>query len=319
MSILAHDEHLLCPTCRAGHVTVGPSGGRCGACDTSYAVEQGVPVLLPDPSATASEAERQHKESQRRFFDEEEDPAWELSRPHGAAALYGRLMMEKFERSLAGLGAVVPGSRILTVCGGSGMEAEFLCRAGAAEVVVCDLSLGAVLRAQERARREGLPMRSVAADVEALPFDDHSFDGVYVHDGLHHLEDPLLGLREMARVADRFVSVTEPADALATAIAVGLRLALEREEAGNRVARMSASSVVAELEAAGFEAASVRRYAMFYRHAPGPAMRLLSRRRMLPAATGLWRAIDAVAGAGGNKLSVTALRPSDERGRVTDR
>ena len=301
-------EGLRCPTCRAAELAPDGSGIRCGSCATGYAVEEGVPVLLPDTSATASEAERRHKESQRQFFDEEEDPVWELSRPHGAPALYGRLMLEKLERSLSGLEALVPGSRILTVCGGSGMEAEFLCRAGAAEVVVCDLSVGAVLRAQERARRAGLPIRCVAGDVEALPFADGAFDGVYVHDGLHHLEDPLLGLREMARVADRFVSVTEPADAFATAIAVRLRIALEEEEAGNRVERLSPGVVLGELESAGFAAARAQRYAMFYRHAPGPAMRLLSRRRLLPAGTALWRAANALTARGGNKLSVTAVR-----------
>ncbi len=301
-------EGLRCPTCRAGGLAPGETEARCEACGTVYAVEAGVPVLLPDTSATASESERRHKESQRKFFDEEEDPAWELSRPHGAPALYGRLMLEKLERSLCGLEALVPGSRILTVCGGSGMEAEFLGRAGAAEVVVCDLSVGAVLRAQERARREDVPILCVAGDVEALPFADLAFDGVYVHDGLHHLEDPLLGLREMARVADRFVSVTEPADALATAIAVRLRIALEEEEAGNRVERLSPEVVVRELGSAGFEAACTRRYAMFYRHAPGPAMRVLSRRRLLPAGVALWRATNALTAGGGNKLSVTAVR-----------
>ena len=73
-------------------------------------------------------------------------------------------------------------------------------------------------RARQRAlrsvrRRHGLEIEAVTADATRLPFADRSFDVVLVHDGLHHLEDPWLGLAEMARVARHTVSVTEPAEA----------------------------------------------------------------------------------------------------------
>ncbi|MEZ5097916.1 MAG: methyltransferase domain-containing protein [Nocardioides sp.] len=38
-------------------------------------------------------------------------------------------------------------------------------------------------------------------DVQALPFDDGSFDVVHAHQVLHHVADPVQSLREMARVA----------------------------------------------------------------------------------------------------------------------
>src|SRR3989304_4067413 len=53
----------------------------------------------------------------------------------------------------------------------------------------------------------------------------------------------------MARVARRWVVVTEPAQASITRLAIRFRLALETEEAGNRVARLD------PLEVAGFLAA----------------------------------------------------------------
>ena len=74
-------------------------------------------------------------------------------------------------------------------------------------------------------------------------FATRSVDVVYVHDGLHHLDDPLAGLAEMARVARSAVCVSEPARAGITALAVRAGLALEREEAGNRVGRLDAEAV----------------------------------------------------------------------------
>ena len=90
----------------------------------------------------------------------------------------------------------------------------------------------------ERGRRFNVSLIPVVADVERLPFADDSFDLVFVHDGLHHLEDPMVGLREMARVARRAVSVNEPARRC-DRDGREARASVEHEEAGNRVARMS--------------------------------------------------------------------------------
>jgi ubiquinone/menaquinone biosynthesis C-methylase UbiE len=89
------------------------------------------------------------------------------------------------------------------------------------------------------------------ADVEQLPCADCSVDIVYVHDGLHHLSDPLVGLAEMCRVARRCVLITEPSRAAVTAIAVRLGIALDEEDAGNRVERVSAEQVSACLDEYG--------------------------------------------------------------------
>ncbi len=121
-----------------------------------------------------------------------------------------------------------------------------------ARVIASDISPGAARRTRERARRYGLDITPIVADVERLPFADGAFDVVLVHDGLHHLEQPQVGLAEMARVARRWVSVTEPARAVATSIAVRAGVALEREESGNRVARRTPAEVAGVLRTAGF-------------------------------------------------------------------
>jgi SAM-dependent methyltransferase len=289
---------LICPACRAG-LADAAGGLACGGCGAAYEVADGIPVLLP-------REEDGHKAEQARFFDEEADPEFELTRPFGTPALYEWLLTEKYRRSVDRLGPLA-GARALVVCGGSGMDAHFLARAGA-HVVTSDVSLGAARRARERAARFGFEVASIVADVERLPFADGAFDLVYVHDGLHHLEQPERGLAEMARVAARAVSVTEPARALATRAAVHVRLAQEREEAGNRVARLDLEEVTQPLQASGFDIARARRYPMLYRHEPGPALRALSRPPLLRLAQLGQRAADVVLARAGNKLVVQAVR-----------
>ncbi len=148
----------------------------------------------------------------------------------------------------------------------------------------------------------------MVADAEHLPFRDRSVDLAYVHDGLHHLEEPAAALAEMARVAARGVSINEPARAALTAGAVRLGLAQEREEAGNRVARLAPRELAAELERHGFHVVQAERYGMFYRHEPGPLARVLSRRGAFALTTAALLAANGLAGALGNKLTVQAVR-----------
>jgi hypothetical protein len=147
----------------------------------------------------------------------------------------------------------------------------------------------------------------VVGDVEHLPIRTAAVDIGYVHDGLHHLDEPALGLRELARVARCAVSVNEPADALGTQVAVRLGISSNRESAGNRVARLGPKDVCRELELAGFRARA-RRYFMYYKHEPGRVMHFASR----PGVYHLYRWTMGMANLGigrwGNKLQVTAVR-----------
>jgi SAM-dependent methyltransferase len=247
------------------------------------------------------------KSRQADFFDAEAEPEFEVTRPHGAPVYHAWLLGQKFGRSIAGLEDLLPGASALTVCGGSGMDAEFLARRGA-RPIVSDISFGAAQRVRARARRFGVELTPVVADVERLPFADRAIDLVYVHDGLHHLEHPHAGLAEMLRVARRAVSITEPARAAATAVAVKAGIALEEEDAGNRVARLTLSELREGLLAHGFEVVSGGRYVMYYGHEPGAPARLLSRRALFSLGKAGWRALNSVLGRFGNKLAVVGVR-----------
>ena len=194
--MLASRFPITCPVCREPDLleAAGEGGLTCRRCGAEYPVVDGVPHLVPPAEGD------EHKSRQVEFFDEEADPAFELSRPYGTPAFHAWLLREKFRHSISGIEELLPGATVLTVCGGSGMDGESLARAGA-DVAVSDISLRAAQRAEERGRRYGVGIAGIAADAEHLPFPDRSVDIVYVHDGLHHLARPEAGLAEMARVA----------------------------------------------------------------------------------------------------------------------
>jgi len=290
-------DTLACAICRESLNWSGKQA-QCRGCRAIYPIVDGIPDLAPDRDA--------HKDEQARFFDAAEAEL-EITRPHGTPHLYRWLIEEKFRRSVSALSHLAAGPTALCVCGGSGMDAEFLARLGA-RVMLADISVGAARRARERASRFGFELTPVVADVERLPFRDRSVDLVYVHDGLHHLERPAAGLAEMARVAARAVSISEPARALMTHIAVRLGLSDVEEAAGNRIERVDPAELVQVLESNGFRIVEARRYGMFYRHEPGPAMRLFSSRPLFPVATAAVTAFNAAAGRLGNKLTIQAVR-----------
>lgn len=301
-TLTASRVEIVCSRCRS-LLASSDDELMCVGCGADYPVVAGIPILSGlrhDDSAT------DYKRRQIEFFDGEA-AEFEIMRPQGQPKLYGWLMAEKFRRSVRGVESRLAGATVLTVCGGSGMDAEFLARQGAV-VIASDLSLGAVQRAAERGRRFGVSIDAVVADAEYLPFADRSVDIVYVHDGLHHLSDPAVGLAEMCRVARDCVLVTEPSRAAVTAIAVRLGIALKEEDAGNRVERVSAEQVAACLAEHGLDVVGVDRYAMYYQHAPGWCMRFFSRRQSFPAACLAITAFNLVLGSAGNKLSVRAVR-----------
>jgi len=289
-----------CPVCREplsndGEVFRCPRGH-------SYDIVDGVPVLIPSGLVVDS---NDHKDHQAEYYDSI-DEEFELTRPHGLPSFYGRFLGEKFRRSVDRIGNV-RGMTALTVCGGSGMDAEFLAVAGA-NVIASDISLGAAKRTLERSRRFGFPVMSIVADIENLPFEDQSIDLVYVHDGLHHLTNPEKGLAEMARVAKYAVSVTEPAVAAVTRLGIKVGVAQEIEDAGNRVERLTPERVESVLHQAGFSSFKSQRYLMYYRHEPGVVMKFLSTPVISDAAYWGWRAGNALVGRFGNKMSVQATR-----------
>jgi SAM-dependent methyltransferase len=294
-------ELCVCPACR-DQLAWSATQIVCSGCGHHYPVVDGIPVfaVLHDDD---------HKRGQAEWQFDAVSEEWEVERPWGGVALYGWMMLEKFRRSIVGLEERLHGAVTLVLCAGSGMDAEFLARRGA-RVIASDLSLGAALRTRERAQRHGIKLIPLVADAEALPLRDRSVDLAYVHDGLHHLRDPAVGLWEMTRVTHNALSVSEPARAYVTKLAIKAGIALVEEPVGNRVERLEQRGVMGLLREAGMHVVGAERYAMFYRHEPGLWMRLMSRSRTRPLAQASIDVFNATLGRVGNKLAVRAVRDS---------
>jgi hypothetical protein len=93
-----------------------------------------------------------------------------------------------------------------------------------------------------------------------------------------------------------------------TSLAVKLGAALEREDAGNWVARLEPKATEDSLERSGFQVVRSRRYGMFYRHTPGRMARAFSRPGLAFGARLGFRVLNAGLGRFGNKMTVIAER-----------
>lgn len=99
--------------------------------------------------------------------------------------------------ALSRLGEVA-GCRVLDYGCGHGMAAVVLARRGA-EMYAVDISAGYLAETSRRADANGVSVRCVQADGEALPFANASFDRLWGHAILHHLHLPRAAA-EVARV-----------------------------------------------------------------------------------------------------------------------
>jgi len=236
------------------------------------------------------------------------DREFEINRPHGESRIYEYLMDFKFERVARLLGRPLQGSKVLVICCGSGMDAEYVARAGA-RVVAMDISAGCLDRARTRAERYGVKYHLVRGDAECLPFRDGAFDYGFVHDGLHHLPQPERAIAELARVTTRGILITEPADANATKLLIRLGLMKPYEEAGNYVIRFNPQRLELVCRSLGFGRTVSSRYLLKYGHPPAGWWRWLDGQPLLGAARASFLVVGvALLGRWGNKLAFIAER-----------
>lgn len=93
----------------------------------------------------------------------------------------------------------IAGLRVLEIGCGPGSFAKYLAEQGAV-VTAADFSPAAVELTSELV---GPDVRTLVADVQALPFEDESFDLVVSLETLEHVPDPDRGLAELVRVTKR--------------------------------------------------------------------------------------------------------------------
>ena len=122
-----------------------------------------------------------------------EHAAWER-----AAACYSdtfAALTRLFAQSLVDAVGCGPGRSLLDVACGPGIAAPLAAARGAA---VTGVDFSAAMVAEARRRHPTLAFTQ--GDAEALPFENHSFDGVVCGFGVHHFPDPVRALAQAHRV-----------------------------------------------------------------------------------------------------------------------
>ena len=107
-----------------------------------------------------------------------------------------------WRRAAVDLSGAAPGQRVLDCATGTGdLALEFKRAVGAGgEVIGTDFCAEMLESAPAKAAKAHLQVKFAVADVLALPYPDGQFDVASIAFGIRNVDDPLLCLREMARV-----------------------------------------------------------------------------------------------------------------------
>jgi len=203
------------------------------------------------------------EKKQIEFYKDHPDPEVEITRPYCYPSPVRYLLDFKLQNALKFLNGRFKDDRMLVVCCGSGMDAEYLARRGM-KVVGVDISFEALQRAKERASRYGVSYQLVVGDAANLPFKDNVFELAFVHDGLHHLTDAYQGVREMMRIVSRTAIIAEPADSPLTKLAVKIGISGEYEDAGNFINRLQPRELAQVFALYGAERWSFKQHLIYY-------------------------------------------------------
>jgi ubiquinone/menaquinone biosynthesis C-methylase UbiE len=179
---------LVCPRCRGDSLSEREQAFVCGDCRSSYPIIDGIPMFLPEDLGDFKRGEVAYHSDGVSSFDE----------IHRLDQLRNRYYHDEALRSIL---RMPKGALVLELAGGLGHDAQKL-MVGGMNLVETDIALECVREARERSQASNLPSPDLHAtymvtDVESLPFAAASFDAVYICAALHHLPDPLAGLKQM--------------------------------------------------------------------------------------------------------------------------
>jgi ubiquinone/menaquinone biosynthesis C-methylase UbiE len=180
------DLQVVCPRCKGA--LAEDDGLRCTACEVSYPVLDGVPLLVGAELTNQHQQQRQYFDASFSGYEQYTVENWRLS-----------YLLRIYEE----LAVLDSGSPYLDVgVGGSGATVIEAAKRGV-PAAGCDLSVEGVLTARRFAETEGVVDRSrfVVCTAEALPFADRTFGAVSAVALLEHVDNDQAVVAEIARVA----------------------------------------------------------------------------------------------------------------------
>lgn len=179
-------EYVVCPKCKSNLIE-GDSTYLCNKCNHEYFIKNNIPFFIPTSISKfkSEEAEFQSK------------TASDYKEAHSLDSLRIKYLHDDF---LAPIFKLPMGSLILEVGCGTGEDMLKVAKSGQ-NVIGLDISYEMTMTAQKKMGGEGLTHETYfsVGDAEELPFESNLFDASYMVASLHHLEDPLSGLKEMRR------------------------------------------------------------------------------------------------------------------------
>lgn len=180
-----------------------------------------------------------------------QDTYWEADEVHRAVThpIVAGFARQRWDYLAAVLPELSRVEEVLDVGGGSGFSTHYA--PARLRTVSCDRSRH-MLSQSPAARR-------LQADALRLPFADASFDLVFCWEVLHHLPEPWVALREMARVSRRLVLVFEPNPLNLAQLLFAL---LDREH--RWVLRYTRRYLLEQLRRAGLEPRTYRRGGLIF-------------------------------------------------------
>jgi SAM-dependent methyltransferase len=158
----------------------------------------------PPPTVAYAPAVPELRERWRTSFIEATTYDWAVEHERVAAVL-GRLIWgtdtAAFYHDIAQFSELPPGTSVLDIPCGGGVVFRGLRPERALDYEAADLSAVMLRRARAEADRRGIHwIEFVEADVEALPFDDRSFELCITYTGLHCFPNPAGAIAEITRV-----------------------------------------------------------------------------------------------------------------------
>lgn len=177
-------NRLICPDCKKKLIVV-QSRMKCISCKRKFDKIEGIPILLPKNLPEFKNIEMNFYKKE--FDNQTEDSFLEAKESRESFGLLDYLKT---------LNSLPKEAKILEICAGTGREGLIVRNLGYKNVIISDISPGGLIAAKKYSKAKD---SFFVFDAENIPFEDNTFDAVFISAALHHLPNTQRGVCEMKR------------------------------------------------------------------------------------------------------------------------